>query len=193
MTHRGPIREVFVSVDVETAGPNPGLYSLLSIGACLVAEPERTFYVELQPVNSNAEKEALAVHGLSLEKLRVAGVPPADAMAQFEAWLAREIPPPVRPLFVAFNAPFDWMFVHDYFHRFLGRNPFGHNAIDIKAYYMGLSGSSWAETGLDKLLPRYVGPAKLTHNALDDAKDQAAIFRVLLEEAATRRLPADSA
>jgi DNA polymerase III epsilon subunit-like protein len=182
-----------VSVDVETAGPNPGLYSLLSIGACLVAEPERTFYVELQPVNSNAEKEALAVHGLSLEKLRVAGVPPADAMAQFEAWLAREIPPPVRPLFVAFNAPFDWMFVHDYFHRFLGRNPFGHNAIDIKAYYMGLSGSSWAETGLDKLLPRYVGPAKLTHNALDDAKDQAAIFRVLLEEAATRRLPADSA
>ncbi|HYO51085.1 MAG TPA: 3'-5' exonuclease [Chloroflexia bacterium] len=186
-----PIREVYVSVDVETAGPNPGLYSLLSIGACLVAEPERTFYIELQPVNSNAEKEALAVHGLSLEKLRVAGVPPADAMAQFEAWLAREIPPPVRPLFVAFNAPFDWMFVNDYFHRFLGRNPFGHNAIDVKAYYMGLSGSYWADTSLDKLLPRYVGPAKLTHNALDDAKDQAAIFRVLLEEAARRRLPAE--
>jgi DNA polymerase III epsilon subunit-like protein len=186
-----PIREVYVSVDVETAGPNPGLYSLLSIGACLVAEPERTFYVELQPVNNKVEKEALAVHGLSLEKLRVEGVPPADAMAQFEAWLACEIPPPVRPLFVAFNAPFDWMFINDYFHRFLGRNPFGHNAIDIKAYYMGLSGSPWADTSLDKLLPRYVGPAKLTHNALDDAKDQAAIFRVLLEEAARRRLPAE--
>jgi DNA polymerase III epsilon subunit-like protein len=184
-----PIREVYVSVDVETAGPNPGLYSLLSIGACLVAEPERTFYVELQPVNNRAEKEARAVHGLSLEKLSVEGVPPADAMAQFEAWLAREIPPPVRPLFVAFSAPFDWMFVNDYFHRFLGRNPFGHNAIDIKAYYMGLSGSSWADTSLDKLLPRYVGPAKLTHNALDDARDQAAIFRVLLEEAARRRNP----
>jgi DNA polymerase III epsilon subunit-like protein len=177
---------------VETAGPNPGLYSLLSIGACLVAEPERTFYVELQPVKNRAEKEALAVHGLSLEKLRVEGVPPADAMAQFEAWLAREIPPPVRPLFVAFNAPFDWMFVNDYFHRFLGRNPFGHNAIDIKAYYMGLSGSSWADTSLDKLMARYTGPARLSHNALEDAKDQAAIFRVLLEEAAIRRLPSDN-
>lgn len=186
-----PLREVYVSVDVETAGPNPGLYSLLSIGACLVAEPERTFYLELQPVNSNIEKEALAVHGLSLENLRVTGVPPADAMAQFEAWLAREIAPPVRPLFVAFNAPFDWMFVNDYFHRFLGRNPFGHNAIDIKAYYMGLSGSSWADTNLDKLLARYTGSAKLTHNALDDAMDQAAIFRTLLEEAARRRFPAE--
>jgi ribonuclease T len=191
MISPAPIREVYVSVDVETAGPNPGLYSLLSIGACLVAEPARTFYVELQPVNSNAEKEALAVHGLSLEKLRATGVPPADAMAEFEAWLAREIPPPVRPLFVAFNAPFDWMFVNDYFHRFLGRNPFGHNAIDIKAYYMGLSASSWADTSLDKLLARYVGPASLTHNALDDAKDQAAVFGALLEEAAARRLPAE--
>lgn len=31
MTHK---REVFVSVDIETAGPIPGEYSLLSIGAC---------------------------------------------------------------------------------------------------------------------------------------------------------------
>ena len=41
------INEAYISVDVETAGPNPGQYSLLSIGACLVFVPAKTFYVEL--------------------------------------------------------------------------------------------------------------------------------------------------
>jgi hypothetical protein len=44
-------REVFISVDVETAGPIPGDYSLLSIGACVVDEPSQTFSCELQPIN----------------------------------------------------------------------------------------------------------------------------------------------
>ncbi len=35
--------------------------------------------------------------------------------------------------FVAFNASFDWMFVKDYFHRFLGRNTFGHADVQDQA------------------------------------------------------------
>ena len=46
--------EAFVSVDVETAGPNPAQYALLSLGACLVSDPERGFYVELKPSSLNA-------------------------------------------------------------------------------------------------------------------------------------------
>ena len=66
-------------------------------------------------------------------------------MTRFAAWLESVTPPGARPVFVAFNAPFDWMFVNDYFHRFLGQNPFGHNALDMKAYYMGQSGGRWAD------------------------------------------------
>ena len=29
--------KAYISIDVETAGPNPSLYSLLSIGACMVS------------------------------------------------------------------------------------------------------------------------------------------------------------
>ena len=58
--------EVFVSVDVETAGPHPGGHALLSIGACLVYDPGQTFYVELQPDRQAAVPEALAVSKLSL-------------------------------------------------------------------------------------------------------------------------------
>lgn len=178
--------EAFVSVDVETAGPNPSQYSLLSIGACLVLDPQRGFYVELQPVNDAATPEALAISGLSLEQLAQRGLPPAEALARFEAWLAAEIPPGQQPVFVGFNAPFDWMFVNDYFHRFLGRNPFGHAALDLKAFYMGLTGVPWSETAMRHIAARYLSGRQLSHNALRDAQDQAELFRRMLAEIAQR-------
>ena len=184
--HSAPSLEAYVSVDVETAGPNPSQYSLLSIGACLVADPQRVFYVELQPVNGDATPDALAVSGLSLEQLAEHGLPPAEAMARFEAWLAAEVPADQQPILVAFNAPFDWMFVNDYFHRFLGRNPFGYTALDLKAFYMGLTGVHWSETSMRYVAARYLSGRQLTHNALRDAQDQAELFQKMLAEAAAQ-------
>jgi len=176
--------ECFISVDVETAGPDPGDYALLSIGACLVTDPEQRFYVELQPTTMNTTEEALAVSGLSLEALASGGVPPADAMQRFEAWLNGIDHPAKPPVFVAFNAPFDWMFVNSYFHRFLGRNPFGHAALDMKAFFMGLTGVKWSETGMQQAVRRYDCEINLTHHALQDAVDQAHLFQRMLREAA---------
>jgi len=44
-------QEIFISVDVETAGPVPGEFSMLSIGACSVFEPAKTFVCTLKPIN----------------------------------------------------------------------------------------------------------------------------------------------
>ena len=129
--------DILVSVDVETAGPYPGRYSLLSIGACLVSNFGATFYLELQPLSMDVIADALAVSGLSMEGLLERGTPPPVAMLRFAEWLQSVIPDGAHPVFVGFNAPFDWMFVNEYFHRFLGYNPFGHNALDIKAFYAG--------------------------------------------------------
>jgi DNA polymerase III epsilon subunit-like protein len=177
-----PQGEFLISVDVETAGPNPGQYSLLSIGACTLEEPRQTFYIEIQPVNQNMQPEAQAVHGLAIERLAESGAPPFEAMQRFAGWLAQVVPPGARPVFLAFNAPFDWMFVNDYFHRFLRNNPFGHTALDIKAYAMGLTGSSWSETSMDLLSQRYLGDRKLSHHALQDALDQADLFVQILDQ-----------
>lgn len=174
--------EVYISIDVETAGPCPGDYSMLSIGACLVDDPASTFYVELRPVSDNALPEALRISGLTLEHLHEHGIPPAEAMAWFEAWVHDVTPKGHRPVFVAFNAPFDWMFVCDYFHRFLGRNPFGHSALDIKALYMGHTAVTWGETSMAHVAARYLGNRALTHNALRDAQDQAEIMQKILAE-----------
>jgi DNA polymerase III epsilon subunit-like protein len=175
-------RDVYFSIDIETSGPNPGLYSLLTVGACLVDDPHRALYLEVQPVTDVATPAALAITGLTLEELRGRGLPPERAMAAFAAWVEEQVPEGGRAIFVSFNAPFDWMFVCDYFHRYLGRNPFGHSAIDIKAVYMGLTGAPWTETSFRFVATRYGRAEELTHHALADARDQAALFRSMLEE-----------
>ena len=175
--------EVFVSVDVETAGPHPAGYALLTIGACLVSDPDRTFYVELQPDKDAVIPQALEITGLSMAELAARGLPPAEAVAHFEAWINAIVPAPHRPIFVALNAPFDWMFVSDYFHRYLGHNPFGHSALDLKALYMGLTGVRWRKTSMRFVSARYLAGRELTHNALADARDQAELFRAMMAEA----------
>jgi ribonuclease T len=173
--------ETYISVDIETAGPNPSQYSLLSIGACVLSNPQETFYVELKPVNDEMIPEAFAVHGLNLDDLKERGLPPKEGLLRFAAWLEHAVPAGERPIFVAFNAPFDWMFVNDYFHRYLGRNPFGHSALDIKAFYMGLRRCTWQETSMPHMTEDLVDGQGISHNALQDAVDQAEIFRRMLE------------
>lgn len=181
MTEAPPL-DFYISVDIETAGPNPAAYSLLTIGACTIREPRGSFYVELQPLNDRMTPESYAIHRLDLERLRERGHSPADAMSEFEDWIRSETPEGAQPVFVAFNAAFDWMFIGDYFHRYLGRNPFGYTALDIKAFYMGLSGAPWSETSMKYISPRYLNNREITHHALRDALDQAEIFEKMLAE-----------
>jgi DNA polymerase III epsilon subunit-like protein len=172
-------REEFVSVDVETTGPIPGEYSLVSIGACLVDNPARTFACELKPLNLNADPNALKITGLSLERLEKTGLPANKAMQQFDAWLGERTGQGCRPVFVGLNAPFDWSFVNYYFHRFLGRNPFGFTALDIKAYYMGATGCSWADTRSSRMAETLAPEREPDHQALSDAQYQAELFRLM--------------
>jgi DNA polymerase III epsilon subunit-like protein len=175
-----PDLRAYVSVDIETSGPSPSLHALLAIGACSVADLSRTFYVEVKPTSPRVEAEAMAVHGLSLEDLSRSGLDRPEAMRRFEAWTLALVPAGAAPVFVSYNAPFDWMFINDAFHGTLGRNPFGHAALDIRALYKGQSGEPWETIRLNDLLDRHLRGRRLSHNALEDARDQAALLRALL-------------
>jgi len=179
MSHDKIIGESYISVDIETSGPIPGMYSMLSFGACLVGRPDVSCYLEIQPISDHAVAEALAVSGLDLQKLKAVGRMPEAAMAEIRAWL-RHIPEIETPIFVGFNAGFDWSFVNWYFHTFLGENPFGFCALDIKSFYMGLSGCAWKETTSRQLPPEFQPSHPATHNALQDAQVQAEIFQKML-------------
>lgn len=183
-THRPEKPVTYISVDIEAAGPSPSAYAMLSVGACVVDAPdtEPGFYVELQPDREGVLESAMSVGGFTLDGLRASGTAPEAAMQRFAEWIDSVTPAGHRPVMVGFNAVFDWMFVADYFHRYLDRNPFGHSALDIKAFYLGVTGSSWPGTSMNFVAERYGLSITLTHNALDDARDQAALFRAVRAE-----------
>jgi ribonuclease T len=176
------LNETYISVDVETSGPIPGTYSLLSIGACVVGNTEEEFYAEVQPINDAYVPGAIKVAGKSIGEFALSGQTPEDAMKLLREWLAK-VCKNASPVFVGFNAPFDWSFINWYFHTYLGENPFGISGIDIKSYYMGLSGCSWKATKSGNIPAKFKGRSPHTHNALDDAKEQAEMFKLLLSTA----------
>src|SRR3712207_2006270 len=107
--------ELYVSVDIEAAGPIPGTYSMLALGACLVEAPDQAFYAELRPISDRFIPEAMRVSAFSLDELRLTGREPAQAMRAFRHWII-QVAGARRPVFVGFNASFDWSFVNWYFH-----------------------------------------------------------------------------
>ncbi|MGO9436414.1 MAG: exonuclease domain-containing protein [Terracidiphilus sp.] len=171
------MREVYISVDVEAAGPLPPTYSMLSLGAVAVDDAQATFYVEFKPLNDKSVPAAMKVVGRTLEDFARAGRDPKDAMVAFRDWLG-SVAKTGKPVFVGFNATFDWAFVNFYFHHYLGENPFGIGGIDIKSYYMGLSRGSWEDTRSSRIPKAFKDSSRRhTHNALDDAIEQADMFQ----------------
>ncbi|MBI4095655.1 MAG: 3'-5' exoribonuclease [DPANN group archaeon] len=167
--------EIYMSVDVETAGSIPGKFSMLSIGACLIDDTTKTFYAEIKPTNKYIQIGVPNfVRDLFL-KVERSGLKPRIAMSAFEDWI-RLHANGGRPVFVGFNATFDWQFTNYYFVKFLGRNPFGISGLDIKAYYMGKFGTSWSETSKSRIPDFLKSNKRHTHNALDDAIEQAELF-----------------
>ena len=71
-------------------------------------------------------------------------------MHRFADWV-RQAASERKPVFLGFNAGFDWSFVNWYFHHFLGENPFGFATADIKSYFMGLTGCTWEDTKSSKI------------------------------------------
>lgn len=100
-------------------------------------------------------------------------------MSAFTAWVSGLAGEDGALVFVGFNAPFDWSFINYYFHRYTGSNPFGFTALDIKALYMGATGSSWAGARSSQIAKHLSPERRGDHNALHDARYQAELFRLV--------------
>jgi hypothetical protein len=166
----------YISVDIESSGPIPGEYSLLTIGACLVDDDSTTFAASLKPLNRNAVPEAMSVSGLSLDELERTGQPPADAMAAFGEWIAQATQDGTKAVFVGLNAPFDWSFVNYYFHRFVGDNPFGFRRWTSRRCTWR-NRCAWDQTGSSKMAKR-LSPTAPGRTMRLRALYQAELFRL---------------
>lgn len=180
--------ERYFSVDIESAGPIPGKYSMLSLGACVVGEPTVAFYAELKPISKEFVPDALKISGFDLGRLEQEGQPPEKVMKDFRRWVETAAGD-CKPVFVGFNGCYDWQFVNWYCESFAGGNPFGFGGIDIKSYFMGFSGEAWAKTTSSQLPEEFQPDSPQTHNALDDARAQASIFQKLLAKQRSGKFP----
>ncbi len=163
----------YIMVDIESDGPIPGDYSMVSFGAIVVDEAlDKSFYGQLKPISDQFIPEALAVSGHSREET-LAFREPGEVMQQFERWIKENSDK--RPIFISDNNGFDWMFVCWYFHHFLGRNPFGHSSQNLGSMYKGLVNDTFQNF-------KHLRKTAHTHHPVEDARGNAeALLKMKLE------------
>jgi len=155
---------------------------MLSLGASTLDSPPETFYIELTPDKPGFTEEAMGIHNLTFDHLAQHGTPPKQVMRQFADWVATVTPADSIPVFTAFNAPFDWMYVNTYFHQYLSYNPFGHKALDIKALFMGVHHTSFTDTSHHQVCSHYNLVSSLSHHALEDAIQESTLLQMILSD-----------
>ncbi|WP_067802642.1 3'-5' exonuclease family protein [Actinomadura formosensis] len=189
-----PKREVYVSVDVEADGPIPGPYSMLSFGMAVCgtfdgqefapADPaDSTFYTELKPISDAYDPQALAVSGLDRGRLAAEGRDPAEAMNAAAGWVTEAAASlDASPVLVAYPLGFDWMWLYWYWMRFAASgSPFGHSRhLDLKSLYAAKANALVIRSTKGQMPAELRSGRPHTHNALDDAIEQAELFQNLI-------------
>ena len=183
-----PAVDAYFSADVETDGPIPGPFSMLSFGLVFAGtfdgsryrRPDEfniCFYRELQPISEEFQAEALAVNGLDRARLIREGEPPRKAITAAAHWI-HEVAGRARPVLVAYPLSFDWSWLYWYFVRFSDvGSPFGYSrCFDIKTAVAVKARWPISGSGRERLDPVHQSRRAHTHNALDDAIGQAEIF-----------------
>lgn len=156
---------IFV-IDVESDGPVPGIYSMVSIGAVkLDNNLDVTFYGETKPISDIWVPEALAVSKFSREQ-HLNFEDPLVVFSKFNDWILQNNVG--KPTFISDNLAYDWSFTNYYFHVYLKNNPFGWSGRRIGDFYAGLTKNWFGSSDWKKFKI-----TKHTHNPVDDAKGNA--------------------
>lgn len=186
--------DAYFSADVETDGPIPGPYSMLSFalvyagsfdGQAFTRPDTRAhthYYAELKPISHEFQDEALAVNGLDRSRLMTEGTDPAETMSAAATWV-QGIAAGRRAILVAYPLSFDWTWLYWYFVRFsrVG-SPFNHSGgFDVKTAFAVKAGVPIAMAGRDRVITGLLPDRPHTHHALDDAIEQAELFANLYE------------
>ncbi|PAY08289.1 exonuclease [Bradyrhizobium sp. UFLA03-84] len=183
----------YFSADVETDGPIPGPFSILSFAIVYAGSfdgrtfirpqsYDKVFYRELKPISNAFQQEALDVNGLDRAKLCVEGLSPEVAMTEAFQWINANSSG-AKPVLVAYPLSFDWTWLYWYFIQFCkDGSPFDYSrCFDIKTALAVKAGIPVSQAGRSRLDPALSSKRPHTHHAVDDAIEQAEIFANVFE------------
>jgi hypothetical protein len=181
--------EIYFSCDIESDGPIPGPYSMLSFGAAAFTEAGAlldTFEMNLQllveATQDPSTMEWWSKQGDAYAKTRVNAIQPPEAMKRFVFWVktlseSRNC----KPVFVGYPTGFDFMFVYWYLIRFAKESPFSFSALDMKSFAMPILDLKYRDCTKKNWPKEWTETEhKHTHVALDDAIEQGEMFMHML-------------
>jgi len=180
------MNEIYISTDVETDGPIPGPHSMLSIGAAAYTADKvlvSTFSANLETLpGAQAHPKTAAwwaTQPEAWEACRKDLEPAERAMTRYVTWIKSLAG---KPVFVAYPAGFDFMFVYWYLMKYVGESPFSHSALDMKTFAMAVLKTNYRESTKRNMPKRWFDDLPHTHVALSDAIEQGALFCNMLRE-----------
>jgi hypothetical protein len=178
--------EIYVSTDIEADGPIPGPHSMLSFGSAAYMADKTlvdTFAANLETLPGASPDPSTMdwwkQRPEAWETCRQNPQPPEQTMKRYAAWLKRL---PGKPVFVGYPAAYDFMFIYWYLIKFTGHSPFSHAALDMKTMAMTLLKQDFRQTSKRTMPRRWFDRLPHTHQALDDAVEQGALFCNMLAE-----------
>jgi len=186
MTSNSSMTEIYISTDVETDGPIPGPHSMLSIGSAAYSADKTlvsTFTANLETLPGAAADPKTAAWWTTQPNAWAACrkdlETPHAAMTRYVAWIKQL---KGKPVFVAYRAGFDFLFVYWYLIRFAGESPFSHSALDMKTFAMAVLKTGYRDSTKRNMPKHWFDKLPHSHVALDDAIEQGALFCNMLKE-----------
>jgi DNA polymerase III epsilon subunit-like protein len=188
--HKLLSKDTYISFDVETTGFIAGVNSVISLGAVAYVNGEEhsNFYGAMFEFEG-AERDIDTMKGFWVKhmeewkRIRRESEDPSIVMARFEEWL-ETLP---QPLSLAANpSAFDSSLLWWYMHRYCSPGSINkyfkrHRALDMRSLITAMLALPYSESERYKLPNEWSGGLKITHNALEDAREQGVVLMHMLK------------
>ena len=173
-------KNIYFVVDVESDGPIPGEYSMISFGTVVVdfnnlVTPMPSLYCEMAPVSDKWIPESLAISKITREQ-HLTMEPPLFAMQRLLSFVKEHTDNGAkRPIFISDNNGYDWLFICWYLWKYTNQNPFGYSSGNINWLYKGITKNFYQSF-------KHLRKTKHTHNPVDDALGNAEAFITMVQQ-----------
>ena len=165
---------------------------MLSLGSIAIDENGKIhgkFYKKLKPLeNAEEDPKTMEFWEKNKENYKEATTnqeDPEKVMMAYKNWIEKiREETNTELIFLAYPVSYDYTFVYWYLMKFLKENPFKSiAALDIRSFVMAHLKVNFKETKKD-LMPKkwFNNIEKHSHNALEDALEQAQLFINILKE-----------
>ena len=192
--------EFYISIDVETDGPCPGVNSLLQLGAVFYDNTGKIlkelcfniFEIEGAVQDQGTMKwwadQESKCPGI-WESMMKDRIPAKLAMERFQSAVLEIHKTGASPVVVAYPASFDFTWLYFYLLKFLNKSCVGFSSLDMKTLGMTILKITFHESTKRNFPKEWFSPSlKHSHNALDDAREQGYLFFKMLDVLHTKKV-----